>query len=1047
MQPQTANGAPQSTAKEPAIDSSPRKWLRSLSRINLAVLLLTYITVVHLTGLYIFTRGFLLTRLSIPLTTPPYSANNPAAIPPTHSKAVILIIDALRTDFISPHHPIPPSPYHHGVLTLPAELTAQCPDHSLIFNTFSDPPTTTMQRIKGMMTGSLPTFVDAGTNFASTAIEEDSLISQLVAADKKVVFMGDDTWANLFPNSFTHAHPYDSFNVEDLHTVDNGVIEHLFPYMHPSNSSEWDVLIGHFLGVDHVGHRVGPEKDTMKAKLTQMDEVLRRVVDLLDDDTLLVLLGDHGMDPKGNHGGDSELETAAALWLYSKDPPLTGDLRDEKLLETWPTYTSPGSRTALRHINQIDLLPTLTYLLGLPIPFNNLGMVVPEVFSNLADLETATRLNTRQIIHYLEEYGDEEVLAALRGSFERSETAATLVDRAETSMKLEPKSTKWYKASSGSGTANEIELLQAQHHSIVQHRKTAAEALEQLRALWAQFSVPTIVFGASILALSIPVLYGLYAGVKGSLDQWPRTVCLAFEPAYPPSLVAGTITLVISIAFFHSSPRVAVTQAVGVCILVSEIIMCFLLLNVPRPWLKFSLQSAIGPLILVLHTLSFASNSFIMWEDRMLLFFFCTIPLVHLFKAFTAPTNTMRIRIALLSLAILAIARLIGSITVCREEQQPYCRVTFFSGSTATAPTWALLGSAFVAFQLPRVIGVTLNQSKSLAGPAPIFLGVMLRVVLLLTATYWILEWLEFFPGLVAERIPLVRTARTWIARVNWVSIIAILPYHWSTSPLCIKVERNADQSGEKAVTVFGFANAYGSTYLLFSLIPFASTHLVAYPVAQVTLVGVLCMLLAHLEVTDTQRDAQLMADSFAASTAAASFDPTTAQDQLATPSFTESTFLALLGLLSFFSTGHQAVLTSIQWKAAFVGFETVTYPFSPLFVILNTWGPIALSALAVPLLALWNVSPRPQSSVPLLGHILQLVLAFMIYHASITFASAFFAAWLRRHLMVWKVFAPRFMLAGVTLLVVDVCLIVAVAIGARVTAWKVWQTFKCAMT
>ena len=896
------------------------------------------------------------------------------------------------------------------------------------------------------MTGSLPTFVDAGANFASTAIEEDSLISQLVAAEKKVVFMGDDTWVNLFPDSFAHAHPFDSFNVEDLHTVDNGVIEHLFPYLHPSNSSEWDVLIGHFLGVDHVGHRVGPERDTMKAKLTQMDEVLRRVVDLLDDDTLLVLLGDHGMDPKGNHGGDSDLETAAALWLYSKGPSLTGDLGDEKLLETFPKYTFPGSRTALRHLNQIDLLSTLTYLLGLPIPFNNLGMVIPEVFDSLSDLETATRLNTRQIINYIKEYGDEEILDTLTESFKRSQAAARLVDKLDMASREGSTSTKRYNSGGGSRTSQEAELLQAQHHSIIQHRKTAAEALEQLRALWAQFSIPMIVFGGAILALSIPVLFGFYGSIKGSQDRWPEAVCSAFEPTYLPNFVAGAAALVISIVFFHLSPRAAVTQAVGAYILVSEIILCFLLLNVSQPWFRMSLSLALGPVILVLHALSFASNSFIMWEDRMLLFFICTIPLVHLIKAFTAPTSTMRLRIALLSLAILGIARLIGSITVCREEQQPYCRVTFFSGSTATAPTWALIGSVFAAFQLPRVIGVTLNRSKSLAGPAPTFLGILWRSVLLLTAAYWILEWLEFFPGLVAERIPLVRAARTWIARVNWISIVTVLPYYWFTSPLCIKVERDADQSGEKAVTVLGFASAYGSTYLLFLLIPFAATHLVAYPVAQVALAGVLCIILAHLEITDTQRDARLMASSFASSTAA-SFDPSTAQNHFETPSFTESTLLAILGLLSFFSTGHQAVLTSIQWKAAFVGLATVTYPFSPLFVIINTWGPVALSALAVPLLALWNVSPRPQSSVPLLGHTLQLILAFIIYHTSITFASAFFAAWLRRHLMVWKVFAPRFMLAGVTLLVVDVCLIVAIAVGARVTAWKVWRTFKCTMT
>ena len=34
--------------------------------------------------------------------------------------------------------------------------------------------------------------------------------------------MGDDTWMTVFPTSFdpNMTHPFDSFNVEDLHTVD-----------------------------------------------------------------------------------------------------------------------------------------------------------------------------------------------------------------------------------------------------------------------------------------------------------------------------------------------------------------------------------------------------------------------------------------------------------------------------------------------------------------------------------------------------------------------------------------------------------------------------------------------------------------------------------------------------------------------------------------------------------------------------------------------------------------------------------------------------------
>ena len=48
--------------------------------------------------------------------------------------------------------------------------------------------------------GSLPTFIDAGSNFASSEIREDNVIGQLQGQGKKIVFMGDDTWMGLFPS-------------------------------------------------------------------------------------------------------------------------------------------------------------------------------------------------------------------------------------------------------------------------------------------------------------------------------------------------------------------------------------------------------------------------------------------------------------------------------------------------------------------------------------------------------------------------------------------------------------------------------------------------------------------------------------------------------------------------------------------------------------------------------------------------------------------------------------------------------------------------------
>lgn len=40
--------------------------------------------------------------------------------------------------------------------------------------------------------------------------------------------MGDDTWENLFPKKFYRSLPFPSFNVKDLHTVDNGILQHLY---------------------------------------------------------------------------------------------------------------------------------------------------------------------------------------------------------------------------------------------------------------------------------------------------------------------------------------------------------------------------------------------------------------------------------------------------------------------------------------------------------------------------------------------------------------------------------------------------------------------------------------------------------------------------------------------------------------------------------------------------------------------------------------------------------------------------------------------------
>ena len=254
--------------------------------------------------------------------------------------------------------------------------------HCDLLEFWSDPPTTTAQRLKGLTTGSLPTFIDISKNFASDNITEDNWIDQLVAHDRRITIMGDDTWGSLFPGRFSKQFFYPSFNVRDLHTVDNGVLEHLDEEL---ALSDWDVLIAHFLGVDHAGHTFGRDTPQMATKLAQMNQVVEDLIPKIDSDTLLLIMGDHGMTLEGNHGGASDDELSAALFVYGKQ--LNVQI-SEKKRESTP---------------QIDLVPSLSLVLGLPIPFGNLGKLIPSFFTE-ATFEEALQENVNQVRTFIEFY-------------------------------------------------------------------------------------------------------------------------------------------------------------------------------------------------------------------------------------------------------------------------------------------------------------------------------------------------------------------------------------------------------------------------------------------------------------------------------------------------------------------------------------------------------------------------------------------------------------------------------------------------------------------
>lgn len=174
------------------------------------------LVILYTFGILLFTKGFLLKRIVVDKNSTCSPADREDTLhavvsdslsghiskpsycwlQPHFKKSVIIVIDALRFDFVAQNVDIWTNdvPHYLNKLTVLAKTVSVKPNNARLYRFTADPPTTTLQRLKGLTTGSLPTFVDAGANFASTEITEDNFLDQIFALRKNITFMGDDTW-------------------------------------------------------------------------------------------------------------------------------------------------------------------------------------------------------------------------------------------------------------------------------------------------------------------------------------------------------------------------------------------------------------------------------------------------------------------------------------------------------------------------------------------------------------------------------------------------------------------------------------------------------------------------------------------------------------------------------------------------------------------------------------------------------------------------------------------------------------------------------------
>ncbi|KAK8726328.1 hypothetical protein OTU49_010212 [Cherax quadricarinatus] len=1023
------------------------------SQVFILILCLSELFIV---GLLIFSHGFLLTRQVIlsnshcedfkevvietrnkEITRSVKGVKGECWMPSTFRRAIILLIDALRYDFAAYNHSLKDNdalPYQNKMPVFKDLLEAN-PKQAHLAPFIADAPTTTLQRLKGLTTGSLPTFIDASHNFASEEITEDNIVDQLVSCEKHITVLGDDTWEGLFPGRFNRSFLYPSFNVMDLHTVDNGVLSHLEQEM---AREDWDVIIGHFLGVDHCGHRYGPSHPEMAAKLKQMNDVVKAVADSTQNDTVLIIFGDHGMTKTGDHGGDSTDETEAALFLYS---PVLSMSSESEHGRTLP-------------VSQVDLVPSLALALGVPIPYSNLGKIMENILHtdglSREDAEqqklVALSLNVKQVKRYLHDY------KSLGNEFPHD---------------------LWQR----------IEVLQSQmllgfeQLSLREQKKVYSEYLTLARMMceevWAKFSVSEISSGL-LLMFIILILTSIITHCKFILK---KKIAIMKKLLYLTVVVNGLFVLIpYNIAALGCIASMIVTLWIYFHRDAFTTVHC-----------KFSKSDSISLLLVLLLCLGSFSNSYVIMENYVVAFILLSSLIIQLVpllqkhkKKGVSMFSVKNIKLVLnfnsvlcvfLMLAVFLSVRLSSWFWKCREEQTwciPNQIHIPMTGLPQELRNWRYFTSLFALILLVWLPRRWLLMCGNMNGSR---LGVMLFncvpvVCVVFIAAHWALQAAPahhnsnindyvVFPPRINYALTLMYIALLYIEPLL---IYEVPPSKTKTSiqsvmdnpsvlipQLCKTLVEKYNVGNKRSSNipiVYGLATAVSAplvtvlTVILIIIVMVAGDG-VTPAVVLLLVTAIVCLL---IQVISSWHTAQSLSD-------------------VIKPSWSATCVWFMLSIHGFYSTGHHSTFPSLHWSAAFVGFQGDWSGSNiiPAFLVgLNTFSSQILFGFTLPLvvlapLAIGVIFPKlrgnrlesedirrgefllvdePDKAEDALVYV---GLSYTLLHGVKLFFSALAAFILRRHLMVWKIFAPHFIFEAVGFIVTSISVLASIWFTQRI--------------
>ncbi|KAK4268349.1 hypothetical protein QN277_025018 [Acacia crassicarpa] len=907
----------------------------------------------HVLAIFLFTRGFLLTRNELPyysncadisqspclfssdhLNRTTNSSNGSCWTKPAITRLVIIVLDALRFDFVAPSSFFPEAKPWMDKLQVLKMVSSRNGSSARIFKAFADPPTTSLQRLKGLTTGGLPTFVDVGNSFGAPAIVEDNLIHQLVQNGKKVLMMGDDTWTQLFPHHFERSYPYPSFNVKDLDTVDNGCIDHLIPSLY---EEDWDVLISHFLGVDHAGHIFGVDSNPMIEKLKQYNNILERVIEELEsqsgpgglhENTMLIVMGDHGQTLNGDHGGGGaeEVETAVFAMNFRKPASSIPPEFDSSTCR----LDMDGNNVCISSMQQLDFAATISALIGIPFPYGSIGRINPELYALgarrwglgasrelseshvwMQNYANVLCVNSWQVKRYIDVYSASSAVGF--SSDDLSRIASTYA-QAESHWLH---STRKLLLDSKSGSDAILPTLKGQ---IDEYFNFLATVAELARLKWTEFDLKLMISG--ILILFVSIIFQILAILRGM----------------PLAGASGIFSI-----------------------------------------------STLAYVLLAIRACSFLSNSYILEEGKVANFLLATSGIVML-------------RYAVVKEKLLAES--LGFLLLCM-----FCQFSIEVGLTKQAAT-----SAFMKEHTSWILNITSGFPvwEYVAEVVPMLILILLAFLLykatnrssfkwpwkytirstilsyMLILVHWIPDCNSIGFVLVPESI-----GRNYIPRIIYgISLGQLLLVSFGG----LFEDSYLDCKKNLIIKTMAMLSAWSPTVILLAgkqgpLIAFAS------------IIGGYCI----LRMGNTEGGAKGRPSSSSA------IDPFRVMQW------------SLFAVSLFFCSGHWCAFDGLRYGAAFVGFEEFVLVRQAILLTIDTFGfSIILPVLGLPFL----VATMKQANQTKDFIYMQLSQAYIMYGLSTAITTTFAILCVtiqRRHLMVWGLFAPKFVFDVVGLVLTDI--------------------------